>query len=617
MKNTILYLIFAFWLLLAVQDWFWILFFSLLFMFFFTFRFHKKGILILWLFLSLWALFLTRENLVEAKAGNYTIIQIKSNYVIAKRKECKIILYGIENPNFFEVYNVKQIEKCSELKNINQFSFLDYLKKDQITACATVSDQDLRQSSHSFKARIYTLVKSHDLLCAYLYGIQNQEENLLMQLGLPIISSYYVLYQILRRHFQADHVQVILLILLMFYGNLFVYSISLIRFFCFQLSKMIFKDWQNQMSFSLFIFLQLLPLHALDFSLVFPVFYRLCFYYISDSNKRWFYQKLLLIFSQFIYFHEVDFFLLLFFSPLRKMQFIAFIASFFQISLPFFTTWIGKWTFHYVPGLLFFSLLFILLMKRKKVFLILLCLCPFFESHVDSFFHVYMINIGQGDCTLIVEPFHRSAVLIDCGQNLYRDNVEKIILPVLEDLQIHELTALICTHDDFDHSGGKKELMEKIKIGQVITSRSEQVNVSYPFYSLLENRVAKDENDESLISYFSYDQVHYLWMGDASIDVEKQLLSKYSLDVDVLKLGHHGSKTSSSYAFLDTLRPKLALISVGKKNRYGHPSTQVVANCHDLGIETLATKDVGMIHIFSFHSFVFFETATHLIGRIP
>lgn len=187
----------------------------------------------------------------------------------------------------------------------------------------------------------------------------------------------------------------------------------------------------------------------------------------------------------------------------------------------------------------------------------------------------------------------------------------------MEDLQIHELTALICTHDDFDHSGGKKELMEKIKIGQVITSRSEQVNVSYPFYSLLENRVVKDENDESLISYFSYDQVHYLWMGDASIDVEKQLLSKYSLDVDVLKLGHHGSKTSSSYAFLDTLRPKLALISVGKKNRYGHPSTQVVANCHDLGIETLATKDVGMIHIFSFHSFVFFETATHLIGRIP
>ena len=437
-----------------------------------------------------------------------------------------------------------------------------------------------------------------------------------MELGLPVISSYYVLYSILRRHFSQRPVQIVLLILMMLYGYFFVYSISIVRFICFQCSKLFFKDWQDQMSFSLFVFLQLLPGHALDFSIVFPVLYRLCFYYIADSNKRWILQKLILIFTQFIYFHEIDFFLLFFFSSLRKVQFLALIASFFHLSIPFFTNWIGKWTYHYVPGLLFFLLFLFMLVKRKKLFLILLCLCPFFESHLDPFFHVYLINIGQGDCTLIVEPFHKSAVMIDCGQNLYRDNVKKIILPVLEDLQIHQLTALICTHDDFDHSGGKNELMENIEIEQLITSRSEQVNVSYPFYSLLEKREAKDENDESIVSYFSYDDVSYLWMGDASIDIEKELLLNYQLDVDVLKLGHHGSRTSSSYAFLDALRPKIGLISVGKKNRYGHPSTQVVANCHDLGIETLATKDVGMIHIFSFHSFVFFESATHLIGRI-
>lgn len=614
MKNICFYLVCAFWFLLCLKDWIWIPFFSLIFLFYFYLRFHKKWVLFLYLILSVWACILLNPKEVEAKPGQYTIVQIKTNYVIAKKDQCKIILYGLKNPNFFEVYKVKTIEKCSELKNINQFSFLDYLKKDHITYCASVSDQDIRQSSHSLKARIYSAIKSNELLCANLYGIQN--ENILMELGLPIISSYYVLYSILRRHFSQRPVQISLLILMMIYGYLFVYSISIVRFICFQCSKLMFKDRKDQMSFSLFVFLQLLPGHALDFSIVFPVLYRLCFYYVSDSNKRWILQKLLLIFSQFIYFHEVDFFLFFFFSPLRKVQFLALLASFFHLSIPFFTSWIGKWTYHYVPGLLFFFLLLLLIVKRKKIIIILLCLCPFFESHLDPFFHVYLINIGQGDCTLIVEPFHKSAVMIDCGQNLYRDNVKKIILPVLENLQIHQLTALICTHDDFDHSGGKEELMENIEIEQVITSRDEQVHVSYPFYSLLEKREAKDENDESIVSYFSYDDVSYLWMGDASIDIEKQLLASYQLDVDILKLGHHGSKTSSSYAFLDALRPKIGLISVGKKNRYGHPSTQVVANCHDLGIETLATKDLGMIHIFSFHSFVFFESATHLIGRI-
>lgn len=616
MKNVIFYLIFAYWFLLALKDWFWIFIFIPIFALYFYLRFRKKGILILWIFLCFWALFLTTPHSSKPKNGLYTIVQIKSNYVIAKKGHSQILLYGIENPNFFEVYKVKNIDEITELKNLNQFSFSEYLSKDRIEYCSTVSDQQLVKSSHSIKARLYSLLKDNSLLCANLYGIQNDSSNILIQLGLPIISTYYVLYRFLQRKWDEKRVHFILLVLIMIYGYFFVYTVALVRFICFQIAKLFFKSWQGIMSFSLFLFLSLLPLHALDFSFVFPVFYHLLFYYIPSTKKRWIAQKLLLITCQFVYFHEVDLFTFLFFSILRKFQFIQFIASIFNVSFPFFTDLIGKWTFHYVPGLLFFFILFLFLIKKNKFFFVLLCLCPFFECKIDPFFHVYMINIGQGDCTLIVEPFRQSAVMIDCGQNLYRDNVEQIIVPVLEDLQIHKLTALICTHDDYDHSGGKDELVEKIEVEQVITSRNDTLSVNYPFQSLLIEREAKDANDSSIINYFSYDNVNYLWMGDASIEVEEQLLDTYELDVDILKLGHHGSKTSSSYDFLDQLRPKLGLISVGKNNRYGHPSTSVVANCHDLGIETLQTKDVGMIHIFSFHEFVYFETATHLIGRI-
>ena len=105
-------------------------------------------------------------------------------------------------------------------------------------------------------------------------------------------------------------------------------------------------------------------------------------------------------------------------------------------------------------------------------------------------------------------------------------------------------------------------------------------------------------------------------MGDASMQVEQALMNQYDLTVDVLKLGHHGSNTSSSMTFLDQLRPTVGLVSVGKKNHYGHPSSMVISNCHTLGIHIFETRRHGMIHLFSFKGILCVETATHLIGIV-
>jgi competence protein ComEC len=105
-------------------------------------------------------------------------------------------------------------------------------------------------------------------------------------------------------------------------------------------------------------------------------------------------------------------------------------------------------------------------------------------------------------------------------------------------------------------------------------------------------------------------------MGDAGVDVEYDLMKKYHLNADVLKLGHHGSKTSSSYDFLDTVRPKIGLVSAGLHNRYGHPSSQVISRCHSLGIHTLDTKEVGMIRLCTFHGFMWMETASGLMSLV-
>lgn len=85
---------------------------------------------------------------------------------------------------------------------------------------------------------------------------------------------------------------------------------------------------------------------------------------------------------------------------------------------------------------------------------------------------------------------------------------------------------------------------------------------------------------------------------------------------DIIKVGHHGSKTSSSFGFLNEVDPRLALISVGYKNRYDHPSQEVVARLHELGIDVLMTKDVGTIGIYSIFGHAFFKTSDGIFGII-
>ena len=86
-----------------------------------------------------------------------------------------------------------------------------------------------------------------------------------------------------------------------------------------------------------------------------------------------------------------------------------------------------------------------------------------------------------------------------------------------------------------------------------------------------------NENDNSNVIYTEIDGYKFMFMGDAGVDKEKDILDKYNIsNIDVLKVGHHGSKTSSSKEFIDIMNPKYSIISVGKNNRYGHPNKEVL-----------------------------------------
>ncbi len=164
----------------------------------------------------------------------------------------------------------------------------------------------------------------------------------------------------------------------------------------------------------------------------------------------------------------------------------------------------------------------------------------------------------------------------------------------------------ISPHGDYDHMGEAINLVENFKVEKVIFNcgefnelERELIKVldkkKIPYYNcikelniddnklyFLNNKDYGNENNNSSVIYTKVNNYKFMFMGDASSTTEKEILDKYNLpDIDVLKVGHHGSKTSSNKEFIDEINPKYSIISVGKNNRYGHPNKEVLNNLKD------------------------------------
>ena len=245
--------------------------------------------------------------------------------------------------------------------------------------------------------------------------------------------------------------------------------------------------------------------------------------------------------------------------------------------------------------------------KRVKylVFLIVFLLINYL-SPLKKDNYIIFLDVGQGDSSLI--NINNNVTMIDTGGIVSHDNKEyryKIsknkLIPYLKSVGIKKINNLILTHGDFDHMGEAKYLVENFKVKNVIFNCGEyndlekdlikvldRKNIKYQSciskldigdteLKFLQTREYDNENDNSNVIYTEKNNKKYLFMGDAGIDKEKDILEKYNIsNVDVLKVGHHGSNTSSSEEFIDEVNPKYSVISVGKNNRYGHPNEEVL-----------------------------------------
>ncbi len=599
--------------LVTIPDLYYAFFLFVFLILFLWIRFHQKKLL--FLFLSLFLLNSVSKLPPPALdlSKDFSVVTIKKGYALASNRSGTIVLYEPEKLHYQDQIRVHSSRAIESLGNFTLFSFEKHMASQRIYEQA--DDYTILAQKDSIKNRLYDHFKSKNdpFFMSALYGI-HEKESMIANLGVPVLALLNMVRSTIKKRWNPRKAQWITLVLAVWYGSLFVLSSSLIRYILHTFGKLLFDDWKHQFSFFVIVYLLMIPYGSLDLCLVFPMLSILLY---RTGNQVW--QLWINTLLQAFYFRSIDFFQLLFFSFLRKIYGLLLIG---KLLVPFsLHVELPSWQWKVYPNVLIFALFLFWLFhwcigkKRHQIQLaLIITVSLLFAPYISPFFHVFAINIGQGDCFLLVEPFNRSATMIDCGQNLYRDNIEEIVFPFLEDRGISKLDLLLLTHDDFDHSGGLESLQNKIEIEQIITDSSQKL--PYPFMqNLLIDRVAEDENETSLITYIQYDGFRYLFMGDASANIEQQLMDQYtSIPCDVLKVGHHGSNTSSSKRFIDWIVPKFSIISVGNDNRYHHPSPEVIANLNDVSSIILQTQDVGALHFMTWKNHLFLETDAGYYG---
>lgn len=274
--------------------------------------------------------------------------------------------------------------------------------------------------------------------------------------------------------------------------------------------------------------------------------------------------------------------------------------------------------------LYYFFLLLLIHTKRKKYFitLILIILVVKGKIFLNPNYYIYFLDVGQGDSILIKSPYNKEIIMIDTGgrleynlkdwqQRKSKSNLSDSTITFLKSIGIDRIDLLIITHGDADHIGEAIHLSERIKIKNVLLNKGEQnkleqeisnkLNVvnQYSFKTInavfLNDNIYDNENDNSIVTLFKINKYKLLFMGDASTKVENDILNKYTFTSDFIKLGHHGSNTSSSKEFLNTIQAQIAFNSSGVDNKYNHPSKETLDTLKDLQIKLYDTQEFGTI----------------------
>lgn len=427
-------------------------------------------------------------------------------------------------------------------------------------------------------------------------------------------------------YIKSINLLLVALAIIIFYNPRLIYDIGLEYSFIITFFLILFKDFINNKNYfislfktSLIAFVVSLPITVYNFYEIniLSIFYNMFFVpYVSFILI-----PLSMIAYIFPFLDNILYFLIeimeyisLALSKIKILNFILMKPSIFIFVLYYFFIFVSYFYFK----------------KKKECYFLLftfLAFCHYLYPNLIKEYYYMMIDVGQGDSSLIV--LNKSVTLIDTGGYLSYDGeytslvARNKIIPYLKSVGIKKIDNLILTHGDNDHMGDSIYLVENFKVNNIFLNSNEFNNLELKLIKIAQKRKIKvkilrqndkikidnyyleslnknfaDENDSSIVLYTKINKYSILLLGDIGKSVEKYILNEYRLaNISILKLAHHGSKTSSDFKFLNIINPNIALISVGINNKFNHPSIDTIKSLDNLKINYLKTSEYGSIKI--------------------
>ena len=262
--------------------------------------------------------------------------------------------------------------------------------------------------------------------------------------------------------------------------------------------------------------------------------------------------------------------------------------------------------------IIYYSIIYLYLNTYNKKYLLLIILHLLIYKNINNYInnntYIYYLDVKQGD-SIVIKNKNKTILIDTGGKQNYKEKEEWKIkkeyyytdntITFLKSIGSTKINYYITSHGDYDHMGESIKLIKNFKVENIIFNCGTINNLEQELINKINNKYYKcikeininkniklqflntkeydNENDNSNVIYLKQNNIKLLFMGDAGINKEKDILDKYNIqNIDILKIGHHGSNTSSSKYFINTIKPKYSIISVGKNNRYGHPKDEVL-----------------------------------------
>lgn len=521
-------------------------------------------------------------GIVEKKVNNYYVVD-KILYKV------KVTENELDIGDIIATNNSEYIEDIVYLKKNIRYETKYSTKLSNFKLRKTIYN-DIQNSSNSIK----------DGLNKFIYNINNYDEPIYnLGYGLAI---YYLICIIAKKSNKLGILFTFLYIALFYFD---------IKFYLLFVDLLLPKE-HNKLYLKLLI-ISLLNINLFhNLTILLPLLIN--FYYKININID-FKQYLSIIELYFFgYFNLIGIFL---FKYVVYFQIVLLVASFLTLIFPFLNNIYVKLINAYsfinninldirgslsIFGIImyyFINSIFKIKNKNFKYIIMILCiLCPLNNPYTK----VSYIDVGQGDSILVKDKLNSSSILIDTGSiyNYYK------LKEYLYSQSIYSIDYLIITHNDSDHNGNIESLKKDFKIKNII---DKPIDVSCKDLYLKNIYIDKfdNDNDNSLVYWTNINGLSFLFTGDISKSAEKVFNDKYpNLNIDILKISHHGSKTATSLEFLENTKPKLGIISTS--GMYGHPSKDTIDNLDSFLVDRYITKDDGTVEIYITSAFNLLKT---------